>query len=154
MKKTNQQPLKAVQKRTVQTGNFLLTGETAPSGINYVKAWTASGDWTVTWWENNPLYPLLSVELDDATFSPDAKNGSLSEETEEGIRAFLTVNYFFATQIEGKLLADALEIAQSYFDRLQEKKTEITPGEDSQILETEKTLHEIKEMQQHTEDTP
>ena len=117
--------------KTVQIGNFLLRKEKADDRA-YIKIWTASNNWSMTYWENNNLFPLLNTEADD-------------EEGKQGLSVFFTNLYTFATQVEADFIKDQIKIISEYVDRVASSAQPVSDEEDAEILQSQKTLYEINQ---------
>ena len=116
---------------TVQTGNFLLRKEKADDRA-YIKIWTASNNWSMTYWENNNLFPLIDTEADD-------------EQGARGLSVFITNIYIFANQIDAEFIKNQNKIISEYVDRASSSAQATTDEEDAEILQSQKTLHQVKQ---------
>ena len=125
--------------KNVQVGNFLLRKEKANDRA-YIKIWTVANDWSMTYWENNHLFPLLDTEAAD-------------EEGKQGLSVFITNVYTFATQIESDFIKEQIKIISEYVDRVASSAPEITDEEDAEILQSQKTLHDVKQQIKEQEGT-
>ena len=117
--------------KNAQVGNFLLRKEKANDRA-YIKIWTASNNWSMTYWENNPIFNLINVEADE-------------EDGRNGLSVFITNIYVFANTVEAEFIKNQNEIIAGFVDRHASSATPVSDEEDAEILQSQKTLHGVKQ---------